>query len=246
MKKPLVSIVTIVRNGEACIEATIKSVLSQSYENIEYVIIDGLSTDGTTQIVDRYKDKLGYYISEPDKGISDAWNKGIKACTGDIIGILNAGDYLPIDYVATVAEHVSTDAAVLCYGNTNIVDEAGATTKSITGRFNPKNLANGVGFMHPGCFATRKAYDLVGNFKLSYRLAMDCDWIFRCYRAGVKFQKLEIAALMLGGGMSHQSNLAAYGEYLQSMRDNGFPPQAIYTSMLNLAARGFIKSVVNV
>jgi glycosyltransferase involved in cell wall biosynthesis len=246
VKTPLVSIITVVRNGEDCIEATIKSVVSQSYPNIEYVVIDGLSTDNTSKILDRYKDKIAYYISEPDKGIADAWNKGIKACTGDIIGILNAGDYLPIDYVATIVENISTDAAVLCYGNTKIVDDVGATTKSITGRFNPKNLANGVGFLHPGCFATRKAYDLVGNFKLSYRLAMDCDWIFRCYRAKVEFKKLEIAALMLGGGMSHQSNLAAYGEYLQSMRDNGFPPATIYTSMLNIAVRGFIKSFVNV
>lgn len=246
MSNPLVSIITVVRNGEDSIEATIKSVINQSYRNIEYVIIDGLSTDATNQIIDRYRDKIGYYISESDQGISDAWNKGILASTGDIIGILNAGDCLPSDYIATIVDNLPIDTAIIGYGNTQFVDNEGVVKNTMTGSFNPNKLSIGIGFAHPGCFATRKAYEQVGNFSLNYRLAMDCDWLFRCYRAGVVFKKLEIVALMLEGGVSHHSNLAAYGEYLQSMRNNGFSPQTVYTSMLYMAVRGFIKSAVKV
>lgn len=88
-----VSIVTIVYNRSHCIAHCIESVLKQTYNNIEHVVIDGGSTDGTKEIIETYKDKLGYYISEKDKGIFDALNKGIKQSTGDIIGILNSDDF---------------------------------------------------------------------------------------------------------------------------------------------------------
>ena len=90
--KPLVSIVTVVYNGENFLEETIKSVINQTYENIEYIIIDGGSTDGTVDIIKKYEDKINYWVSEKDAGIYDAMNKGIEAFKGDYINFLNAGD----------------------------------------------------------------------------------------------------------------------------------------------------------
>jgi glycosyltransferase involved in cell wall biosynthesis len=241
---PLVSIVTIVRNGEDSIETTIKSIVNQSYPNIEYIIIDGKSTDRTVEIIEKYADKIAYWISEPDRGISDAWNKGISACHGDLISILNAGDIIPPDYVDSIIRDVSIDKPILAYGDVQKIDDAGKVIKTVKGHFNPHNISDRIGFLHPGCFGTRKAYDLVGLFDLKYRLAMDCDWIFRAYRSGVSFQKVDATCMMLEGGLSSNSNIAAFGEYLQAMRNNDFSSRDVYLSMLTASVRGLVKSMI--
>jgi glycosyltransferase involved in cell wall biosynthesis len=245
MNKPLVSIITVVRNGEGAIATTIESVINQSYENIEYVIIDGLSTDNTNRIIDSYKHQINYYISESDKGIADAWNKGIAACTGDLICILNAGDTLPADYVETVVGNVSIDRAIFAYPSyVKKIDDSGKVIITVKQNFNQPHFTTGIGILHPGCFATRKAINLVGKFSLQYRIAIDSDWIFRCYRAKVTFQKLDAGCEMLEGGVSGVSNLAAYGEYLQAMRNSGSSPLQVYISMFVMSIRGLGKSVL--
>src|SRR5258705_5340519 len=97
---PLVSIITIVYNGEKYIEDSIRSVINQSYKNIEYIIIDGGSSDNTVSIIKKYEKQIAFWISEKDKGISDAFNKGIAKATGEIIGILNSDDWYERDTVA--------------------------------------------------------------------------------------------------------------------------------------------------
>ena len=104
MKKPKISIITVCYNSEAHIEEALLSVINQSYENKEYLVIDGGSKDGTLNIIEKYKDRIDYFVSEPDKGISDAFNKGIKAATGDIIGILNSDDFMMPNALTKVAE----------------------------------------------------------------------------------------------------------------------------------------------
>jgi glycosyltransferase involved in cell wall biosynthesis len=103
-EKMKVSIVTVSYNAAKTIEQTILSVLDQDYKNIEYVIIDGQSTDGTREIVEKYKDRLGYYVSEPDSGIYDAMNKGVKKATCDIIAFLNADDWYEKSVVREVVQ----------------------------------------------------------------------------------------------------------------------------------------------
>ena len=245
-KIPSISIITITYNAESSLEVTIKSVISQSYKNIEYIIIDGGSTDRTVEIIEEYQDHIKYWISEPDKGISDAWNKGIAASSGDIIGILNAGDYfLAKDYISTVSNNLDIKEKVICYGDTDMVDQSGQIIRNIVGTFNPFNLYIGLGFgfYHPGCFATRQTYDLVGVFDLQYKLAMDSDWLFRCYKAGVSFEKLNLSCMMLDGGVSRKFGFSAYGEYLQAMRENHFAIGYVYLSMVTTGIRGLIKSL---
>ena len=98
-----ISIITVCFNSKKNIEQCIQSVISQDYDNLEYIVIDGGSTDGTLAIVDKYKDKISYFVSEPDKGISDAFNKGIKAATGDLIGIINSDDFMMPEALKKVA-----------------------------------------------------------------------------------------------------------------------------------------------
>jgi glycosyltransferase involved in cell wall biosynthesis len=243
-KTPLISIITITFNAESSLETTIKSIIRQSYNNIEYIIIDGGSTDRTVETIKQYQDHIQYWISEPDKGIADAWNKGIAASSGDIIGILNAGDYfLDTNYLNVVSDNLYVDQTIVCYGNTEIVSENGQNIRTTIGNFNPSNLYLGLGFYHPGCFATRKVYKLIGQFSLRYKLAMDCDWLLRCYRAGITFKKLDLVCMMLDGGISHTSNFSAYGEYLQSLKNNGFPLWDMYLSMIIVGLRGVFKSI---
>ena len=102
--QPKISIVTITYNSENTVEETIKSVISQGYPNLEYVIIDGASTDGTLDVVSKYSDRIAKIVSEPDKGISDAFNKGIKHATGEIIGIINSDDILLPGALQAVAD----------------------------------------------------------------------------------------------------------------------------------------------
>src|SRR5690606_1294702 len=111
--------ITVVFNNDKTIEEAIQSVLSQTYSNIEYVIIDGGSTDNTVPIIKQYENKLGYFSSEPDKGLYDAMNKGISKCTGDIIAILNSDDlYQDADVIACVMAYFNNDPALdLVYGD---------------------------------------------------------------------------------------------------------------------------------
>ena len=119
MELPKISIITITFNSEKTLEETIESVLSQNYPNLEYLIIDGGSSDGTLEIVKRYKDKIDFVISEPDRGISDAFNKGIRYATGEIVGIINSDDLLLPDALHKVAENYDSNVGVY-RGNTVI------------------------------------------------------------------------------------------------------------------------------
>jgi glycosyltransferase involved in cell wall biosynthesis len=247
ISNPLVTIITVTFNAEDFLESTIQSVINQNYKHVQYIVIDGQSTDNTVEIIRKYQDYISHWISEPDKGISDAWNKGVKLATGDIIGILNAGDYFSDKtYLDTVVNGLQTDKKVVCYGNTKMIDESGQIVTNIFGKFKPFNLYIGLGFgfYHPGCFATRLVYDEVGDFVLRYKLAMDSDWLFRCYRANVVFKKLDLSCIMLDGGVSRKFGFSAYGEYLQAMSNNNFSFGYVYLSMIVAGVRGLVKSLI--
>lgn len=128
-----VSIITVVYNGAGTIEQTIKSVLGQTYKNIEYIIIDGASTDGTQQIVEKYVDKIAYYVSEKDEGLYYAMNKGIGKATGEIIGIINSDDWYDINAVKNIVGLFSKKDAEVVYGNTIVVAEDGTEKKNKSG-----------------------------------------------------------------------------------------------------------------
>lgn len=184
---PLISIITIVYNCERHIEQTIQSVVGQSYKPIEYIIVDGGSTDGTIDIIRKYEDRIDNWISEPDRGISDAMNKGIRLATGDIIAHLHADDYYPdVSVVSSVQNAFASDQkACWLTGGMYIVNELGKFIMEIKVRdYSYNRLANGNIILHPSTFIKRNAFEQAGLFNPIYKYAMDYDLWIRLGRIG--------------------------------------------------------------
>jgi len=170
---PLVSIITVVYNGEKKIEQAIQSVLGQSYKNIEYIIIDGGSKDGTMEIVKKYQDQLRW-ISEKDEGISDAFNKGIKIASGEIIGIINADDWYENDAIEHVVKNFQGNDVI--YGDMRMW---GNEKIEFVVKGNHEILKDEMTVNHPTVFIAKACYDKFGLFDKSYRCAMDYDLLLR-------------------------------------------------------------------
>jgi glycosyltransferase involved in cell wall biosynthesis len=196
---PLISIITVIYNGARTIERTIQSVLSQSYENIEYIIIDGGSTDGTIDIIRKYEDRICFWISESDKGIYDAMNKGIKNTRGELVGIINADDWYEKDIISYIADiYIKSDHKTVIYGLIrNFKDEEFFSIKG-----NSVNVLKYDMIQHPTCFIPKSLYDQHGTYDIKYKYSADYDLVLRYISTGIKFNFVErvIANFSLGGG----------------------------------------------
>ncbi len=181
--RPKISIISVVLNNRPHIEDCIRSVLNQTYDNIEYIVVDGGSTDGTKEILKKYEDKFFRWVSEPDKGIYDAMNKGINLATGDIVGFLNSDD---VYYDSSVLEHVSqimADSSTdLCYFDLVYVKEN--DTGNVVRYWKSCNYKKGLfarGWVppHPTVFVRKSVYAKHGAFNLDYPLAADFELMAR-------------------------------------------------------------------
>jgi len=196
---PLVSIVTVVYNGESYIKDTIKSVLSQTYQNIEYIIIDGGSTDGTVNIIESFDKQIGYWVSEPDRGIYHAMNKGIKASTGDIIGIINADDWYEKDAVeSTINVFLQSDCDIV-YADAYFIDPSSTSERKI--RTNHENLHYKMSVFHPSVFIRSKLYDESECYDESLRISSDYKLLREFYSNDSVFCKNNnrVANMRIGG-----------------------------------------------
>lgn len=209
-----VSIITAVYNGAKTIEQTIQSVLGQTYTNIEYIIIDGGSYDGTQQIVKKYENSIAHFISESDNGIYDAMNKGIRYATGDIIGIINSDDWYASDAVENVVNCFMNENTDIVYGKLVLVYFDGEK------KMNPKLPLDSLWYQmavpHPTAFIKRAVYEKYGIFSLKYRLAADYDLILRFYSKHLKFTYIDnIIAYFRSGGRSMQNGLCQLDEHTE-------------------------------
>lgn len=199
-----ISIVTISYNAREYIAQTIESVISQSYKNIEYVVIDGGSTDGTAEVVRAYSPYIDYFISEKDDGISDAFNKGINACTGELVFLLSADDFLQDDALHRVVRIFNQYQPDVIHGSILMLNpESGnlVRSKPIPGLKNPYF---GQPLKHGATFVTKKAYEKVGGYNTKYKYAMDYDMTLKLLEAGMVFQYLDIdVATIRAGGVNH-------------------------------------------
>lgn len=198
-----ISIITITYNSEATLEDTIKSVIAQDYPELEYIIVDGLSQDGTMDIVRKYADNISIVISEKDKGISDAFNKGIRAATGDVIGIINSDDMLMPGALQAVAAQMKEDTDVI-YGKAYRLYEDGSTREYL-----PRDLkifTYKMPLVHPATFVRKAAYERYGYFNVDYRYCMDRAVLYQMYRGGAKFQYIDefLAYYRMGGTSENQ------------------------------------------
>jgi len=206
---PLVSIITVVYNDVLRIEQAINSVLNQTYSNIEYIIIDGGSLDGTREVLDKYKEKFKVYLSENDNGVYHAMNKGLRQASGSIIGILNSDDFYEHDTVQKVVDvYIKNPQFDVFYGlarhlnNNNIIEALlGFTAEGLS-----KNM-----IQHPTCFVTKNVYDQYGLFDTKYKYAADYEFMFRIKQQGIRFYFIEeVLANFREGGLS--SSIPAMAE----------------------------------
>jgi glycosyltransferase involved in cell wall biosynthesis len=179
-----ISIITVVFNRVSTIERSIKSVLEQSYKEVEYIIVDGASTDGTVAVIEQYKERVAVFISEKDKGMYDALNKGIKLATGDIVGILHADDeFADSTILEQVAAVFSNNREVDClYGDVGFVHEDNRNNivrYYSSAIFNPKLFKYGFMPAHTSFFCYKKFFDLYGLYRTDMEIAADFDLLLR-------------------------------------------------------------------
>lgn len=200
-----ISIITPAYNSVATIERTIISVLNQKDVDLEYIIIDGGSTDGTLDVIDKYKDKITRVISESDKGLYDAMNKGIGLATGDIIGILNSDDFFSNESVlaSVIAGFENSDAGA-CYGDISYFNNDDKKTTRLwrAGEYSEKKLANGWVMPHPALFVKKAVYDSIGLYRTDLKLAADYEFMLRLlkiHKIKVKYLPKVLTRMQAGG-----------------------------------------------
>lgn len=184
--------------SEAHLEEAMLSIINQSYANKEYIVIDGGSKDNTLAIIDKYRDKIDYFVSEPDKGISDAFNKGVLNAEGELIGNINSDDLLLPDALKTIAEEIEEDTDVVYGDGLRLFDDG--STKPY--KCLPiKELYTQMALVHPAVFVRKRCYDKFGVFDLQYKSCMDRDLMLRMFAGGANFQYIEkpLIAYRMGG-----------------------------------------------
>lgn len=213
MHKPVLSVITIVYNNVKAIERTMLSVLNQTYPHIEYLVIDGASTDGTTAVIEKYQNRLAKFVSEPDKGIYDAMNKGLVLATGDYVLFMNSGDELYDS--CTVAEVFATAAdADIYYGETEMYNDnwesLGQRRHQVPEKFDWKSFKYGMSISHQAIYIKRA---ITTPYDLQYKYSADIDWIIKAAKKARKIANTRrYVAKYLVGGISKQKHLDSLKE----------------------------------
>lgn len=226
-----ISVITVSFNAAATIADTIASVQAQDHPDVEHIIVDGASTDGTLDVIARMANRHTVVVSEPDEGLYDAMNKGIARATGDVIGILNADDYYAgpgiLSQVARCFAATPGVDAVL--GDVAfLTSRLGLTRRYNSGRFRTDRIGWGWMPAHPGMYLTRDAYARVGRYRTDYRIAADFEFIVRAFaEAGLRYRHIPmIFVTMRPGGVSTNGLRAKWTinrEMIRACREHDVP-----------------------
>ena len=225
-----VTIITAVRNAEGTIGSALNSVQRQTHPDIEHIVVDGLSTDGTMEVVRRHGAHVAKVVSERDSGIYDAFNKGLRLATGEIVAFLNADDmYAAPDIVQAVVDTFEHSRASAVFGDVEFVrpEEPDRVVRHYSSeRFSPKRLRYGWMPAHPSLFLRRRLLEQFGGFDASYRIAGDFELVARLFgRERIDFEYLpRVFVTMRTGGASTRgirSTLTINREILRACRQNG-------------------------
>ena len=223
-----ISIITITYNSGKTVKDTLDSIANQSYKNIEHIIVDGASTDNTLEIVSQYPNVK--VLSEPDKGIYDAMNKGVKMATGDIVGILNSDDFYPKNnIIQKVVNAFNAKKVDSIYGDVKFVaaDNLEKVTRYYSSsKWNPEKFAYGYMPAHPSFFVKKECYEKFGVFKTDYAISADYELLIRfLYVNKISYHYIEEPLVtMRAGGASNQSLKSIYvlnKEIIRGCRENG-------------------------
>ena len=243
-----ISIVTVSFNSEKTLADTIYSVLSQTYPNLEYIIVDGASKDNTLDIIRTYESQFNgrmKWISEPDRGLYDAMNKGICMATGDVVGILNSDDFFTSnDVLEKVADSFIGNDVDAVYGDIHFVrsDDLNRCVRYYSSRIFRRGLMR-LGFIpaHPSFYCRRECFEKYGCYKTDYKIAADFDLLLRfiyVHRIRIKYLPMDMVTMRLGGASTSglKSRMTGMKEHLRSFRENG-----VKTNRFLLSLRYFYK-----
>ncbi|QUX90618.1 glycosyl transferase [Marinomonas sp. A3A] len=243
-----ISVITVCYNSQEFIVSAIDSVLFQSHDDIEYIIVDGESKDNTVSIISAYKNKVDQFVSEPDKGIYDAMNKGLALATGDVIGILNSDDFYPHpDIITQVAQAFERSPNVdMVLGNVDFVksDNLSLPMRFYSSfNFSPWKIRFGFMPAHPAAFIKRSAYEKVGSYALGYKIGADFEWFVRALLIHrLSYVKLNQTLVRMREGGVSTSGMKSYWltskEQIRALRDNN-----VYSNFVFVLSRLPIKFV---
>lgn len=216
--KPLISIITVVFNGEKYLEETIQSVINQTYDNVEYIIIDGGSTDGTLDIIKKYEDKIDYWLSEKDNGIYDAWNKAVRMTSGEWISFLGADDYYLDKSLELYVKFINDNNISYDYisSKVNLITQNKEHIRIIGKNYKWEIFRRYMNVAHVGSLHNIKLFKEVGLYDTKYKIAADYELLLR------KKEQLStgyidiISAYMRDGGISHRGIQKVFSEVVQA------------------------------
>jgi glycosyltransferase involved in cell wall biosynthesis len=207
---PLVSIITVCLNAGQTIRRTIDSVLAQTYGNIEYIVVDGGSTDDTLAILDEYRGRIGQVICEKDRGISEAFNRGIRLSQGEYIELLNADDYMPSDKIELSLKALQQHPeAAFAFGDMIVIDHNGTPLYRLHGdaAYAAKVFWLAPRINHPTFLVRRRVYDAHGLFDTAWKIAMDYEWLLRIHTTRERgIYSSDIVVYFQEGGISSNWN----------------------------------------
>ena len=243
--KPLITIITVVYNGEKYLKETILSVISQSYDNIEYLVIDGGSTDGTLDIIKKYEDRIDYWVSEKDTGIYDAMNKGLRLSVGDWINFMNADDMFYSQTVIQELFHANMGSADVLYGDSLIIDKNFSLLKKAYA-YKPDNVRL---LTSHNAFFIRASFYKIG-YNISYNLCADLDLLYKILFSSpnIRVQKKDIVVSIfrLGGisslhdfKLAYESAIITY-HYTKGLEAIAVPMKIIFIIGLKTTLKYFL------
>lgn len=242
-----ISVITATYNRCSTLATTFESILSQDYTDYEYILVDGGSTDGTIELIRHYEPRFGgrmRWISEPDRGLYDAMNKGIRMATGEVVGILNSDDFFSApDILSTIAEAMSDSSIDAIYADVHFVrpSDLSMPVRYYSSRsFRPSAFRFGYMPAHPSFYARRKLFEQYGYYSLDYKLSADFDLMLRfmlIHHIQTRYIERDFVT-MRTGGLTHHHRFRLTMEDVRACRANG-----IYTSILLCSLRYWTKII---
>ena len=238
-----ISIITATFNSASTVKDTFESVLAQKYKNIEYIVVDGLSNDNTVDIIKEYEPRFNgrmRWISEKDKGLYDAMNKGIAMATGDVVGILNSDDfYTSNDAIAVIAEAMNDKSIDAVYGDIHFVndDNLNKSVRYYSSAIFKRSLMR-IGLMpaHPSFYCRREVYNRYGTFDTSYRIGADFESLLRYIyinRIQTKYIKKDFVTMRTGGASTNgfSSRWQIMQDHIRAMKSHGIKSNIFILSL---------------
>lgn len=224
---PLITVITVVLNCVDRLETAIESVIGQSYQNIEYIVFDGGSTDGTIDIIKKYQDKLKYWVSKPDRGLYDAMNQGLEYAEGELVLFLNSDDRLEDNVLARVATSVSNSPDYDIYHGSIIINDDQIIAHG--------KLPTSIPAYQPASFVRRKLFSSTESFDIAYKIAADFKFFKNLQISGYKFLKLDYPISRFAtGGISANLELR-FKEMTDILIELGYPRLLVQILMFRMS-----------